>query len=442
MGGIMSRKVLLVVVVLMIGLVSSPPAFAALRVVLAEEFTGTWCYYCPGAMMGLYNLEQQVGDQLAVVAYHLSDGFTVPGCTTRQAYYSVTGIPTVWFDGVIERLGGNHTTPIDYTAQFNQRAGIPSPLIIDLALDTYDGGTGEGTVTAMIYNEADTTVAGQVRFVATGDDTLYNWQGFDHLYFTALDIFPDAQGVTVSIDPGMTHVETQDFVIPAGWRDRACTIVAFLQNDESKEVQQAGSLGEVTPVELVSFTGRTTKDGVLLTWQTATEHDNAGFFIYRVANGATERITPTMIPGAGTTALQQRYEFTDGDVEPGSTYLYKLSDVSLSGVERFHTPVAVTVPHTWGTPSVLHLEPIRPCPAENEAQLSLSLPDDLEVRCTIYDVSGRTVRTLPTVAGTAGTFHLSWDLTNEAGARVTPGLYVVRVQAGEEKATRSVVVTR
>ena len=419
---------------------------AMIRMVLAEEFTGLGCYYCPGAMMGLHNLEEEVGwDRIAVIAYHTygTDDFEIPGCDERfYGYYGGGGVPQVWFDGVIQRIGGHHTDPVDYSPQWAEREGIPSPLIVDLLLVTYDGATGQGTVRASIYNETDTTVDGQLRLVATGDDTLFLWQGFDHLYFTALDIFPDVQGVTVSIEPGQTVIENQSFLIPEGWRDRDCTIVGFVQNDETREVQQAAKLSQVTPVELVSFGGRTTKDGVLLSWTTATETENAGFRIYRVVNGQTVLLTPTMIPGAGTTAIPQRYEFVDGSVDPGTTYLYKLSDVSLSGVERFNAPVSVTVPANWGIPSVMHLEPVRPCPAHDEVTLSLSLPEETEVRVSIYDAAGRVVRTLPSFDEQAGTYSLSWDLTNNGGAQVSPGLYFARVQGAGIEITRQIIVVR
>jgi hypothetical protein len=442
----MSRTLgLLITTVLMLAVLTTSSS-AVIRMVLAQEFTGTTCYYCPGAMMGLHNLQEEVGwDRVAVIAYHTygNDDFEIPGCDEIfYGYYGGGGVPQVWFDGVIQRIGGHHTEPVNYYPQWAQREGIPSPLIIDLLLVSYDGSTGQGTVQASMYNETDTTVDGQLRLVATGDDTLYNWQGFDHLYFTALDIFPDVEGVAVSIQPGQTVVENQDFVIPEGWRDRDCTIVGYVQNDETMEVQQVAKLGQVTPVELVSFTGRMTKDGVLLTWMTATEQENAGFMIYRVANGQTELLTPDMIPGAGTTAIPQRYEFIDGTVEPGTTYLYKLSDVSLAGIERFNAPVAVTVPSTWGTPSVLHLEPVRPCPAENEALLSLSLPEGVEARVSIYDVAGRKVRMLPSLNEPAGTYTMVWDLTDDSGAQVSPGLYFVRAQGGGTDLTRRIVVAR
>ena len=94
------RKLCLLVLVLSALVLggSAGSVWAVQRTVVAEEFTGTWCYYCPGAMMGLHNLLLEVGDSLAVVAYHLSDAFTVPGCTSRQSYYNVTGIPDVWFN--------------------------------------------------------------------------------------------------------------------------------------------------------------------------------------------------------------------------------------------------------------------------------------------------------------------------------------------------------
>jgi hypothetical protein len=329
-----------------------------------------------------------------------------------------------------------------YRARFDERKVVPSPLVMDLLLVAYDGGTGEGAVSAMIYNETDTPVSGQLRLVATGDDTVGTWGGFDHLSHTAIDIFPSAQGIPVTLSPGETFETTQDFLLPEGWRDRSCTIVGFVQYDETREVQQVATLSQVTPVELVDFSGRTIKNGVFLSWITATEKENAGFRVHRVANGETKLLTPTMIPGAGTSAVPHRYEYVDEAVEPGTTYLYRLSDISLSGIERFHAPVRVSVPHTWGAPSILHLEPVHPCPAASEVTLSLSIPRDVEVRLSIHDIAGRVIRTLPAMHSQAGIYSLTWDLADNQGSRVSPGLYVVTVKAGNEEVTGRIVVAQ
>jgi hypothetical protein len=149
-----------------------------------------------------------------------------------------------------------------------------------------------------------------------------------------------------------------------------------------------------------------------------------------------------MVPGAGTSAVPHHYEYVDEAVEPGSTYLYRLSDISLSGVERFHAPVRVTVPQTWGTPTVLHLEPIHPSPAVGEVTFSLSIPGNVDVRLTIHDISGRVVRTLPTIRRQAGVYATTWDLADNQGRSVSPGVYVVTVRAGEEETTGRIVVVR
>ncbi|MBN1424338.1 T9SS type A sorting domain-containing protein [Candidatus Fermentibacteria bacterium] len=417
------------------------PATAALRTVVAEEFTGTWCGWCPSAMEGLYNLEQQVGERLAVVAYHVSDAFQVPGCVDRKNYYTVTGYPTVMLDGLIRVLGGD-TIPVDYTPFYNQRQGIPSPVFMDLTLLSYDGATGQGTVRADIYSEPERDdITATLRYVATGDDTLYNWQGFNHLYFTALHVFPSAAGVGITVPSGGMVSDVQSFQIPAGWRDRACTIVAFLQDDTTKEILQGGNLAQVTPVELVGFAAHTTRDGVLLSWTTASETDNAGFRIYRTVDGRREVLTPGMVPGAGTTAVPQAYEYVDGDIDAGTTYLYTLSDVSLSGIERFHAPVRVSVPRAWGAPTALRLEPAQPCPAAGDVTFRYSLPEDAPASLAIYDVSGRHVRTLRTTAE-AGFHAAVWDLADGANHRVGPGLYIARLSASGGESAVKVVVTR
>jgi len=119
-------------------------ANAVARIVVAEEFTGTWCTYCPGAMMGLHNLFTEVGDNLAPIAYHKQDSFTVPGYWDRANLYGVSGIPDVWFDGILHRGGGHHTNPVNYTYYYNTRRAVDSPLSMQITLDDYDHSTGIG----------------------------------------------------------------------------------------------------------------------------------------------------------------------------------------------------------------------------------------------------------------------------------------------------------
>jgi hypothetical protein len=428
----------LVVLPLAFQLVAAP-CEAAQRAVVAEEFTGTWCYYCPGAMMGLHNLLMEVGDSLAVVAYHLSDAFTVTGCTVRQGYYNVTGIPDVWFDGVIERLGGNHTTPINYRSYFNQRKVVDSPVTMEITLEDYDGSTGLGHVKATVTNVSQSAVTGKLRLVATGDDSLYNWQGFDHLYFTALDIFPDAQGVDVNVAPGGVFETTEEFQLPTGWRDRACTVMGFVQDDVTKEVLQGGSQHEIVAIELAGFSASVTADGVLLSWQTLSEESNAGFKVYRSEGAEYRSLCAGLIPGNGTTSVPQDYAYLDESVEPGGTYWYKISDVSLSGTETFHGPIRIDV----ATPAVLALGlGADPTPADHTVSLRFHAPTAGVARMSVFDVRGRFVKDVLASRVEAGAHVVQWDLTDRHGDPVGSGQYVCRLEVGSQAASARVVVVR
>ncbi len=210
--------------------------FSQQRVVIAEEFTGTWCPYCPGAQMGLRNLKQEVGDLVAIIAYHLSDPFSIPEASARQSYYGVTGIPTVIFDGVLRRVGGSANQPVPYRDLFDQRI-IVAPLVdINLRVLNYNRNTGMGQVEVTVTN-LTSFVEGYLRCAAVGKETLYYWQGQDHLYDVCLDMFPnDAGGQYLSLQMGQSFCDTYDFTIPYGWRERECSIVAFFQDNSSQEI--------------------------------------------------------------------------------------------------------------------------------------------------------------------------------------------------------------
>ncbi|MEO0092540.1 MAG: Omp28-related outer membrane protein [candidate division WOR-3 bacterium] len=236
----MVKRVFILVALLVI---SSTPLRAVQRTVLAEDFTGTWCQYCPGAQMGLQILKSQVRDSLAILAYHLNDPFTVPECNTRSSYYGVSGIPHVKFDGVLTRVGGYYNQPVDYRDLFNIRQTVPAPVQITLANATFNLITGNGEVSVTVRNNSTTAISGNLRLAMVGKETTYAWQSQSRLYDVVLGMFPNAaNGEFVSLNVNETFSRSYNYTIPAAWRNMPCAIVAFLQDDVSKEVYNAYEL--------------------------------------------------------------------------------------------------------------------------------------------------------------------------------------------------------
>ena len=89
------------------------------------------------------------------------------------------------------------------------------------------------------------------------------------------------------------------------------------------------------PVELSKFTAARDRvtGQVIVTWETQSELNNAGFFIKRNEHrtGQFKVVNPTMIPGAGTTSEKQSYTYTDTTAKPNIVYYYQIEDVSLDG---------------------------------------------------------------------------------------------------------------
>ena len=87
---------------------------------------------------------------------------------------------------------------------------------------------------------------------------------------------------------------------------------------------------------------RPAADRVLLSWETGSEVDNAGFNLWRSdpEGSAYVRINERLIPAEGDAASGARYRYTDRDVTLETTCYYKLEDVNTHGVSAFHGPVS------------------------------------------------------------------------------------------------------
>ena len=92
-----------------------------------------------------------------------------------------------------------------------------------------------------------------------------------------------------------------------------------------------------TAVELLNFQVDRSFDGeVNLSWATAAEIDNLGFYVYRGSTSKLEDAERIHFEPAGSGSGGHTYSFTD---KPGSgSWWYFLSDIDTHGVETFHLP--------------------------------------------------------------------------------------------------------
>ena len=94
-------------------------------------------------------------------------------------------------------------------------------------------------------------------------------------------------------------------------------------------------------------------------------------------------------------------------------------------------------------PTLHRLSPAVPNPARRTTQFTLAVPVGERYSLSIHDLSGRRVRALEPGGRGAGESSTTWDLRDDAGRDVPPGLYFARLQwAGASPVVRRVIVLR
>ena len=84
-----------------------------------------------------------------------------------------------------------------------------------------------------------------------------------------------------------------------------------------------------------------------------------------------------------------------------------------------------------------------PNPFNPSTTIRFSLPSPETVRLSVFDIHGRLIRTL--VEGQEfdkGTYQVPWDGRDNGNARVASGTYFSRMEAGEHRAVRKMILTK
>jgi Zn-dependent metalloprotease len=139
-------------------------------------------------------------------------------------------------------------------------------------------------------------------------------------------------------------------------------------------------------VKLVQFTGKNTAQGNLISWQTATETDNAYFVLERSTNAQTFEGLTT-IEGKGSTAETSNYQYVDTQIQPGQLYYYRLKDVSNSGKTNHSSIISVKA-------TAAGQVTIYPNPTEQLLNIQNDTAEQLK-NLTIYNTTGQRLLHIP-----------------------------------------------
>jgi hypothetical protein len=93
-----------------------------------------------------------------------------------------------------------------------------------------------------------------------------------------------------------------------------------------------------------------------------------------------------------------------------------------------------------GLPARTSLGPVFPNPIREEATIELSLREEASVSLDVFDLTGRRVGTILDGVQPAGVRLVRWDGRGSHGAGLAPGIYILRLQAGDLRQSRRVML--
>jgi len=81
-----------------------------------------------------------------------------------------------------------------------------------------------------------------------------------------------------------------------------------------------------------------------------------------------------------------------------------------------------------------------PNPVSEKTSIGYSLPVSSYIKLKVYDICGRTIKTLIEGQQNEGTYRVIWDCRDANGERITPGIYFHCLTAGDFTESKKMIV--
>ena len=145
--------------------------------------------------------------------------------------------------------------------------------------------------------------------------------------------------------------------------------------------------------------------------------------------------------GNGILEGQMRFDsyqlsYVNGSSAESGSILVDQLQVAVDAVTPVEESLVAELPTTYA------LYQNYPNPFNPDTRIAFDVPGESAVRLAVYDLLGRQVRTLVNDQKSPGTYTVTWDARDDAGARVSSGIYIYRLEAGEQAFTMKMVLLK
>ncbi|MFH1942013.1 MAG: T9SS type A sorting domain-containing protein [bacterium] len=112
------------------------------------------------------------------------------------------------------------------------------------------------------------------------------------------------------------------------------------------------------------------------------------------------------------------------------------------GLAKGRAPDGESILAGSSLPTTFKLYPCFPNPFNSQVQITFDLPESGKVDAVVYDILGRPVKTLFSSTKPAGTHTLTWNGSNDSGAEVVSGVYLLILQTGATRSQQKLVLMK
>jgi len=175
-------------------------------------------------------------------------------------------------------------------------------------------------------------------------------------------------------------------------------------------------------------------------WQVDVSYDGGTSWSVLELLGSSDRTWRLVEKELAQCTSAVRFRFVAADNEPGSIVEAGLDDLSIVVYESGATAAPVLPGVAAGRIALLPNEP-NPFGAGTTLRFVVP-PPGRSATVRVFDVTGRLVATLLDDEVVSGPRAVAWDGTDAAGRPLASGVYFCRLEAGEERASRRLVLLR